>query len=357
MPEITTISKGEQSMEEYKFNPNDSNESDGSNKDQEFKPKNTVQDVSPEMNYGSRKPVFQRSKLNEETPTWKKALYFLFGFIGLTLISVVVQYVFIALGYYDSSAKSFTLKGQVYVNFFTYLIAFIGFMLFIFLDSRKSYATIFGGYKKIKTVMIFAVIGLGLIYFVNVISNVITNLSGLSSSNNNQTGISSIIQTSPVLGFFMVVIFAPICEELTYRAGLCDLIGKNKRWLGIVCSAVIFGFIHFDFTSIISVISPATSYKDATGQIIQYTAEQLASNHQAALITLYTELINLPVYILSGMVLAFIYCSSGELATSITAHSFINFISFISIIISNRMANYSSSSTNIVRIFEIFSRL
>ena len=140
--------------------------------------------------------------------------------------------------------------------------------------------------------------------------NLLYSLVPFYGDNENQLLIESSIKNDPVLMFFSVSIFAPFVEEFTYRIGLVDSIGHKRRWLGVLLSSVIFGAIHFDWSSLFSYIIGGAESGIEPEAILN-------------------ELMNLPVYIGSGVVLGFVYALSGKISSSLFAHALNNTISFV----------------------------
>ena len=126
-------------------------------------------------------------------------------------------------------------------------------------------------------------------------------LSGLismfykASDNANQTAAVNYVQNYPIIAFFVLCIFGPVCEELTYRVGLYSFLRRIHIVPAIIISVIFFALIHFDFTNINA-----------------------------------DELIALPSYIASGLILTVAYEHRGP-ACSITAHLLYNSLAFIMI--------------------------
>lgn len=148
--------------------------------------------------------------------------------------------------------------------------------------------------------------GLGFGFFLMIVSSAVTIIFRLfdqsTGSNANEQGVDAITTSYPILSLLIFGIVGPICEELTYRAGLFTAIKKYNRVLAYIGTAVIFGLIHFDFTS--------------------FGKPSLIS-----------ELINIPSYIVSGLLLCYFYDYKGIGASTI-AHITNNFIAILVQIIS-----------------------
>ena len=148
--------------------------------------------------------------------------------------------------------------------------------------------------------------GLGFGFFLMIVSSAVTIIFRLfdqsTGSNANEQGVDAITTSYPILSLLIFGIVGPICEELTYRAGLFTAIKKYNRIFAYIGTAVIFGLIHFDFSSF------------GTPSLI-------------------SELINIPSYIVSGLLLCYFYDYKGIGASTI-AHITNNFIAILVQIIS-----------------------
>lgn len=314
---------------------------------------NNVENQNEPEKQNNQKRTFAISDLNETTPLWKKIVFFAVGFLGLQLIALIVQIIIMTTKLFDRSTMSFTILGSTLVNFITYVIICGILVLICFLGKDGAAKKIYAPFKK-KETYTWGAIGFGLVLAINIFFSLIYNFLPDFEQNANQMGINEMLNAYPFLVFIMTAIMAPIVEEITYRAGLCDLIGKKNRWLGIILSAVLFGLIHFDFSPILSLIAPSKGYYESAGQFVEYTAEQLAKIKEVNLHALFIELENLPVYICSGIALAFVYCKTGNLSTSMFAHCLVNSCSFLSFIANKAMQNGGSDS--ITSAFRIFFR-
>ena len=74
------------------------------------------------------------------------------------------------------------------------------------------------------------------------ISNIIITFVLKQTIAGNEELVRSYIDTSPLLMIFSTVIYAPICEELTFRKSIKDAI--NNKYIYILTSGLLFGFLH-----------------------------------------------------------------------------------------------------------------
>jgi membrane protease YdiL (CAAX protease family) len=258
---------------------------------------------------------FPRSEINDWLPIWEKIAFFLIGFIGIKIISKVIQRI-IQMTTLVQVNQTLAL---VLINFLTYLLLLLAFLGFIFLDRRKTYLKLFNELKKPDT-YIWALIGFGLVLgYQMVLGNLFTISFSFYGNNANESSIESMTKVYPVLMFIITVFFAPLAEEFTYRIGLVDSIGHKYqfRWLGVIISAIIFGCIHADIIN---------SYYE----LVYYTQNEASAEViKQATYALYNEWLNLPIYIGSGFFLALTYAKSGKISSSILAHMGLNCFSMI----------------------------
>ena len=251
--------------------------------------------------------IFPRRVLAFSLPLWEKVVFFIIGFLGLQLVSILIQVILLSIPALQNNTDLLLSL----LNFCTYFIILITFVLLMIFDHRKTYVKFLQEFRDVKAYK-YALIGFACLIFINYLFGLVYSFVPFYGSNNNQEGIESMTLSQPALLFFTTVIFAPIVEELTYRVGLGESIAsKAKPIIAIILSSVIFGLIHFDFSSISSLI----------------TAE--AEAKQAALENFIVELMNLPIYISSGIILCSIYFISGRLSTSICCHVINNLFSYI----------------------------
>lgn len=124
---------------------------------------------------------------------------------------------------------------------------------------------------------------LGLVIFSNIIIMAITG----GQTANNQETVLKVVNTSPILAFFLTVVFAPIAEELAFRLSFRHIF-KNDE-LFILASGIIFGAFH--------VIPLYSTWKD---------------------------LLYLIPYSIPGCIFAYLVKDSKNICTSIAMHIFHN---------------------------------
>lgn len=133
----------------------------------------------------------------------------------------------------------------------------------------------------------------------------IMNVFNLGDTGNaNQSNVIELIKENLFLGFLSVVVFAPIVEELTYRYCLFGGVRIKKRFLAYLVSGLVFMFMH------------------ALASFLTYGFSK----------DLLVEMIYLPPYLFSGLVLCYVYEKSNNLGSSFIAHLLNNLISFLAIV-------------------------
>ena len=222
----------------------------------------------------------QKEKTSKDISILKKILFLLIGIAGLFVFSIIAAVL----------AKTFGLQSEEEylgaTNFITYALLFITLIAILNVDVLKLK-------KEFKDWLAYVVgigFGIGLIVFSIAYTNII-NLFQDTEINENETALRSFITVYPVTSLFFLGIIGPICEELTYRVSLFGVL-KKPKWLAYVIGTVVFALAHFSFTSE----------------------------------TIINELINLPVYVVSGFLLCLAYDKFG-LASSLTAHTVNNIYS------------------------------
>ncbi len=232
----------------------------------------------------------------------KELLCFLFGFIGLQIVQILVEVVVMAIassnfaneGLIGDELKvaivQFLNSGQGLAAIFfpTYAVLFIGFIIILWKDLSR----LFSRFLNKKTYM--GILFVLAIYVFEVVYSILVNPLTKGETNQNQGNVVSINRAYPLLSILIFGFIGPFCEECTYRLGLVNLL---KRWNTIACyllSALLFGAIHFNWTEAGSAI----------------------------------EWLNLPPYIVSGLLFAIAYDKFG-FGASFLAHALNNTLACI----------------------------
>ena len=221
--------------------------------------------------------------------TWlswpKQIIIFAIGLIGLNLMSLVGELIF--MRFLDPNSVSYLTM----VNVFRYAICAVAICLVIFNDFKK--------FKPAFTKWQPYLIGIGFsaaILVSQIIINVIIQAFHPTTTSDNQQAVVSVINAYPVLSIFLLGIVGPVVEEFTYRLGLFTFLRRVNVFVAYIVTSIIFGLIHFNFF--------------ATGD------------------ALINELLNLPSYIISGFLLTLAYDKFGFACSSI-AHIGNNLFSIV----------------------------
>ena len=249
-----------------------------------------------------------------DTFIWQIVL-FLIGFAGLQILGfilvAILEVTFMATHpgctteeitqYLQSTSANFTATALTYVIIFA--------VYFLIFALRKRFKELFRSFANGKNYLFGALGGiaiLGATMLNSLIINTFLYLAGFGEigANNNETAIRAIAVAFPGLSIVLLGFVGPFCEELAYRVGLFGFMTRLGKLLGYSVSALIFGFIHFNWNA-------------------------LGSGDVTAIVT---EFANLPGYVGSGLALAFLYDRLG-LCSSYVAHAFNNVFSITMTII------------------------
>ncbi len=222
--------------------------------------------------------------VNDPAPVLKEILFFGIGCFGLQIIATLIA--LIAGKFLDPTSLEYKTIG----NYTAYGVLFLILSLLVF-----SYWKSIGKVFLNKRTYLGIAVGIVLIGF-NLAYSAILSHAGIGS-NENQKDLIEVVTSSPALGVILLGIIGPICEEITYRLGLFDLLKRAHIAIAYVACAIIFGFIHFDFTNPTMV-----------------------------------EWLNIPNYVICGAILCFANDRLG-IGASMIAHVMNNMLSIVMIII------------------------
>lgn len=233
---------------------------------------------------------FDKNNTMPDIATSLSIVFFLLGFLGLSIISTIISLLFgdalLSLG--EGNANALLL-------FFTYLLLFVFALVLIFVN--KPALIWIKSLLKDKSTFIEGANMAILTLCCSLTYGLIASFLFKGTTNNNQSGLEASFVAQPFLTFFCIVIFAPVCEELAYRFGLFGSIAKKSNILAYIVTILVFAFLHFDF--------------GARGD------------------ALINEFINLPSYLIGAFFLCYAYQRKGNILTSITAHSIYNGIQYV----------------------------
>ncbi len=210
---------------------------------------------------------------------------FLIGSVGLIVLSILVGVTFamgarIIMPVEDYNLLISSNQFLVAINFMTYFILMM--IFFLWFSKTTVFKNIFLSFfniTKLKKALLYFLLLYGLLLLAGIIYE---TLGIVLEDNTNQDTITELTIDFPFLSIITFVFLGPIAEEITYRLGLFGLLHRYNRWIAFIVTALVFGFIHFDYGS---------------------------ANYM-------NELLNMPLYILAGVVFAYIYEREGfEVAT------------------------------------------
>ncbi len=147
------------------------------------------------------------------------------------------------------------------------------------------------------------IIGIQAILWDNIIMAQIKAGLGIAMENANTENVISMIRENPVMMGFMACFYGPILEELLYRYTAFGLIRNRSKALAYIVSALLFGFQH---------IAVAAIYG---GDLIQ--------------------LINMPEYIIAGLIFALLYDKTENICVPAGAHILANSFGLLSMVMNN----------------------
>lgn len=272
----------------------------------------------------------------------KELLLWLVGWAGFNLlgliVSLIAQFGFRASwtsAHPDATAEALKAALTEYIHGNSYAMIANGvsyailFLLLVFAIVGRDYRELLRPWRNWRTYAAGAVTFAALMV-VSVawgsLSQMIANANHLNIDvNRNQSTLNSMIPTYPILCLILFGIIGPICEELTYRAGLFSFLKRLSPWVAFVGVPLIFGFIHFDWDG---VLFGASSF-DSMNEYRAYCAN---------------ECLNIVDYVLAGLVLSLSYHFFG-LGASTFAHVLNNLYAVIaSLMLANLDPATSSSS-------------
>jgi membrane protease YdiL (CAAX protease family) len=223
---------------------------------------------------------------------------FVTGWLGLVGFSILLSIIFsfVASIRLDQPEYLLYINSTIfltYINFSTYFLIF-SILLILIKDHWLSLLKTFFDANQILKGLSYGF----LVLSVNILIGLIYDFFKLQpTDNNNQTLITNLVLETPVLSFITFVFLGPIVEEFTYRLGLFSVIHERNKILSYIVTVLVFGFIHFDFTSA----------------------------------DLFNELLNMPFYLTAGLMFCFIFVKEN-FAVVTYAHITNNLISILSIL-------------------------
>lgn len=187
------------------------------------------------------------------------------------------------------------ISDKKYLIYFTISkVLLLGIFIYIYrnklVNDFKSFFKDFS--RNIDTSIKYWLVGLGIMY----VSNIIITFVLKKDMAGNEELVRSYISIMPILMIFSTSIYAPICEELTFRGSIREAI--NNKWIYVIVSGLLFGFLHI-----------------------------------ADYITNISDLIYLIPYSAVGICFALLYYKTNNIFSSISVHFIHNTISILLVIL------------------------
>lgn len=161
----------------------------------------------------------------------------IFKCIGIILLLVLFSSFFFAF----LNINPNSISDKKYIIYFTISkVLLLGIFIYIY---RKKLVNDFKLFIKdfsnnIDTSIKYWLIGLGIMYASNIF--IVFGLKkGIAG---NEETVRNFVSAMPLLMIFNTSIYAPICEELTFRGSIRDVI--NNKWIYVLVSGLLFGFLH-----------------------------------------------------------------------------------------------------------------
>lgn len=172
---------------------------------------------------------------NVQLNVWKEALLFAIGnaFV-LSLIATIVGAMLVNMNDIDKKGAMMLIS---YSILFVFLVLIVRTDIKPLLSKFKNWVPYVVGIAFGLTILLLSE---GYMRFVNLFIN--TGVGG------NEAGIRAIIARYPVASIFIFGLIGPVCEELTYRMGVFNLIKRWHRVPAYIFTGLLFGIIHMDFT-------------------------------------------------------------------------------------------------------------
>lgn len=245
---------------------------------------------------------------------WRQLVVFVIGLLGFQILGTLASYAVLMVLAIQNTGMAYadlltlysdylaTGSGAMIVNGCAYL-ATAGILFAIIYPNIKEFLKPFANWKAYAGggIAFAAMMAFSLFW-----STIIQLIPGYTGSNANQNTINLMVTSYPLLSIIVFGLIGPLCEEVAYRAGLFSFLKRwNSKW-AYPLAAIIFGLIHFSWESI------------GTDAIVN-------------------ELLNIPDYIVAGLIFCFVYDKMGFGASSM-AHISNNLLSIIATILVSKLS-------------------
>ncbi|EIF37412.1 CPBP family intramembrane glutamic endopeptidase [Streptococcus sp. SK643] len=155
------------------------------------------------------------------------------------LVALLFSQLPLALSYYLTSRRFPLLQSGLLVSALSLLV-----LLVFIIGARKSQLTSFSlSFFKTKDLARLTLSYLVILSF-NILGVLLLRLMN-ETTTSNQSNINDLVQNSSLISsFFLLVLIAPICEEILCRGMIPKKIFRGKEKLGYIVGAVVFALLH-----------------------------------------------------------------------------------------------------------------
>lgn len=229
--------------------------------------------------------------------TWREIAILVWGLMFVSVVYAIVVAIYGAIIASNGQVVTSLEPIQELISRSIVYVIIVAGMLYI---ARKYLRYFLISFTKLRSIL-FGILGAGLIIlFIYLYSLIVSSLNnGVFPTNNNELKIIPMVKSLPALSFFVLVIFGPFVEEMTYRVGLFGLFNKINRYLAYGIAVFIFAIMHFSFSKDTNII---------------------------------TELVSFPIYLVASFILAFLYDNFGFSAAYI-AHLLNNLYAYVTYLV------------------------
>lgn len=155
------------------------------------------------------------------------------------LVALLFSQLPLALSYFLTSRRFPLLQSGLLVSALSLLV-----LLIFIIGARKSQLASFGlSFFKAKDLARLALSYLVILAF-NILGVVLLRLMN-ETTTSNQSNINDLLQNSSLISsFFLLVLIAPICEEILCRGIIPKKIFRGNENLGYIIGAIVFALLH-----------------------------------------------------------------------------------------------------------------
>ncbi|MCR8968228.1 CPBP family intramembrane glutamic endopeptidase [Streptococcus zalophi] len=125
----------------------------------------------------------------------------------------------------------------------TILIQLATFFAFLYFAVKKQFISLKEKLSPLTTILVVA-IGYPVILLGSILGSLFISADGQATTDNQQIILDLISRVPMVIMFVMIVIGAPIMEELLFRKFLPHYLFKNRPTLGLIVGGILFALFH-----------------------------------------------------------------------------------------------------------------